>query len=65
MMWAGHAKRMRGRRNADSSLIWKLEGKPQLQDTGTERRKIAKWTVIFKISGWILKYQSMVYGKHE
>ena len=56
---------MRGRRNADSSLIWKLEGKPQLQDTGTERRKIAKWTVIFKISGWILKYQSMVYGKHE
>jgi len=63
MMWAGHAKRMGGgrRRNEDSSLIWKPEGKIRLQDRGIERRKITKWTVIFKMSVWIFKYQSMVY----
>ena len=55
MMWAGHAKRMRERKNADSSLIWKPEGKPQLQDTGIEMRKIVKWTAISKLSGWIYR----------
>ena len=54
MMWAGHAKRMGEKRNADSSLIWKPEGKTQLQDIGIEGRKIIKWAVIFKLSGWIL-----------
>jgi hypothetical protein len=37
------------RRNADSSLIWKPEGKTELQDIGIERRKIMKWAVIFKV----------------
>jgi hypothetical protein len=45
------------KRNADSSLIWKPEGKTQLQDIGIERRKIIKWAAIFKLSGRILKYR--------
>jgi hypothetical protein len=45
------------KRNADSSLIWKPDGKTQLQGIGIERRKIIKWAVIFMLSGWILKYR--------
>ena len=43
MRWVGHVARMREKRNIYRVLVWKPEGKNQLEDLGVDGNIILKW----------------------
>jgi hypothetical protein len=49
MRWAGHAARMRERRNTYRILVGKPDGKRPLEETTWEDQDVDGWTILKRI----------------